>query len=555
MKMKFCLLLMTSLLLNPLANADSITTGNGGNINMDWMNKVINKTPANPGSCPSLEVDTYRDGFKVARQRSFWGSYGVSASKWFPKDELWASVGVSPLKNSFGILSSNVDTLEQVDQTAAKKLPYEASEVANWRISDSAYWESQGGVSFYVGAGIDPVQVGIFAVATGGWVNYLEKTGNTKVYVERAHKNIKSVAFSAGISFPNFSVEKIVEDSTGYSYEFNLDQPSTVEAFERFMAGDTTKAQELTKIKNSGVTKISDTLGRRQAFSKNFGVSTPIIPLISFKMKSEQSFDHSEETSVWDEKISKDYGMYVKQRSTRILGLHRQVVRSFMGGKSVKDLPNFETENTRSVTENLFGTFKYSYQSDFGQEHRLRSYISQVSQLTGLDRETCVSVPSLQNTLGFNQVVLEVKWKDAYVREILGLGRTPGVLNKVKALALSYEAKRSAQDNCSQYSNFYGADSYDNNCDSNSDVAVSAVFAKLNGYAKTLKTSYTTDKKLFAQTMAKFGQEIWKSPFAFKAFFEVGKACGQDFTFEVSGQRITQHLNAQKFEYSEACGQ
>ena len=178
-------LLCASVLALPAAQASEIgknmNDGYGWYLNYDWLDQIVNQTPVKDGTCPTLDVDRYETGYRTSLQTSFYGSVSGSISKWFPKSEVWASLAIGPMINNFGIISSNISTMAQMDAERAKKLPLTTAELSRWKVKDSAYWESQGGVSFYLGAGKDPVGVGIFAVATGGWANYLEKTGPDSV--------------------------------------------------------------------------------------------------------------------------------------------------------------------------------------------------------------------------------------------------------------------------------------------------------------------------------------------------------------------------------------
>jgi hypothetical protein len=542
------------------AKPTPITPSGGAFVNYTWMNAVVNKTPVVSAACPSIETDIYGDGFKVARQKSFYGSLAATAAKWFPSNSQWASVGIGPIKNSFGIYFTEIDKLSELSEVKEKKLPNNYEEIQKWKVSDSAYWESQGGVSFYMGTGIAPVAVGVFAIATGGWVSFLQKTGPNKVYVELAKKKIRAISISAGVGVPvpipirtpgpNVSLDKHFESSNGFSYEFNLDNNQNIEAFERFMAGDMTKAQDLSKLTNSGVTKLSDMSDIRVGLSRSMGIATPYIPVISFKMSVEKAYDKVEESSIWDEDIKKDTGIYIKQRNSYIFGQQFKVVRSFQGGKST--IETAVDTGTPTQTDKLFGNFKYAYQSNWGQERRLRKYINKVKSLTGLVTETCARVPAFKDSLGFNQVVLEMNWSDEYVREILGQGKQKeNFLQTIKSAAQRYQILANNSDSplCLNSDD----DKYDDNCTTSTSAKIDGIFNNLQNYSNQMNKSLNTDRKEFAKNMAKFGEEVWKSPYVFKAFYEKGKLCGQEFRYEISGQRLTRHVINQKYVHSMEC--
>lgn len=537
--------LLTTALFSNVTLADSIS--GTGFINYTWLNAVVNQTPVEPSACPEINTDIYGAGFKVALQRSFYGTATLTGSRWFPKSEIWASVGVGPVYNSFGIIFGNIQNISELPAEKEKRLPDNYEEIKSWKVTDSAYWESQGGASFYLGTGITPIDIGVFAVATGGWVNYLQKTGPNRVYVEMSRKKIKSVSFGVGVNRPNISIEKVFENSNGFAFEFILDNQESIEAFERFMAGDMTKAQDLSKRKTTGVNKISDLSAFKNGLTRSFGLATPFIPFLSYKKSSERAYDHSEENSVWDESLVKDTGIFVKQRNHFLVGQQLKEVRSFTGGKVTNTSPGL---NGKSQTENLFGNFKYAYQSNWGQERRLRKYISKVKALTGLVEETCARVPSFEDSLGFSQVILEVNWSDSYVKELIDLkSKDTKLLEKIKLLALNEEKNQVSNELC----NILDNDNYDDTCTQNSSNKVITIFKNLEKYSANMKKSYSADKKEFTKNLTKFGEEVWKSPSVFKAFYEKGKVCGQDFKFEISGLRLTRHAVDKKFAYTEDC--
>jgi hypothetical protein len=537
--LSICAVLSTS-----AAYADSI--GGTGTVNYTWMNAVINKTPVESGACPSIETDIYGNGFKVARQHGFFASLGINGSRWFPNLAQWASVGISPVKNGFGVYFTDINKLSELDAEKEKRLPNNFDEINKWKVSDSAYWESQGGVSFYLGTGIFPIDIGAMVVATGGWANFLQKTGPNKVYVEMSRKKIQSISLGLGAFLPNANIEKAFSHSNGFAFEFNLDNQDNIEAFERFMAGDTTKAMDLAKFKDSGVSKIADLSDSRVGVTKSFGIATPYIPIISFRKSSERAYNSSEEDSVWDEKTMKDTGIYIKQRNVNVLGQQVKESRSFVGGKITHEVPGLD--GATNTTEKLYGNFKFSYQSNWGQERRLRKYINRVKTLTGLADETCARVPAFRDSLGYNQVALEVVWSDDYVREIIGLGKSKvSLLQKIKNLANQYQANNS--NICADVD----SEDYDENCSNGSSKEVANIFNNLENYSQKMNANINTDKKEFAKNLARFGEEVWKSPAVFKAFYEKGKVCGQEFKYEVSGQRISRHMINKKFVNTAAC--
>jgi len=542
--------LLSAMLASTGINASTINET--GFINYTWMNSVINKTPAENTSCPSIDTDIYGAGFDVALQKGFTLSLGASGSKWFPKISEWASVGIAPTKNSFGVFFSNIKKLNELNKEKEKHLPNNFEELTNWKVSDSAYWESQGGVSFYLGTGIFPVDAGTFMIATGGWASFLQKTGPNKVYVELSRKKIRSLSFGVGILGPSLSVEKVFENSHGFAYEFTLDNMQNIEAFERFMAGDVTKAQELIKSKHSGISKVSDLLDSRIGTLSSFGISTPYIPIISYKSFNERAYEVSEESSVWDEKSINDSGIYIKQRNFTIFGQQINESRSFAGGKLITETKAID--ETQNKSDKLYGNFKFSYRSSWGQELRLRKYLNKVQALTGLTDETCVRIPKFDDTLGFNQIQLEVDWSDSFLKNLIFQEESNfSLLQKIKEKALKFEhISQLDKADLTACENLDG-ESFNDNCAFTDTNQVSHIFSNIEGYVKNMSHSSLNDNKIFARNLSKIGEEIWKSPFVFKAFYEAGKVCGQEFKFEVSGQRLSRHKVNQKFINSAAC--
>jgi hypothetical protein len=289
---------------------------------------------------------------------------------------------------------------------------------------------------------------------------------------------------------------------------------------------------------------------RRSGISSSFAISTPFIPLVSFKASREKAYDHFEEDSVWDEKVMRDSGVFIKQKNFYIVGQQIKEALSFIGGRVLSESPALGDAINR--TEKFFGNFKYSYQSNWGQEHRLRSYIKKVQSLTGLTKETCATVPAFKDSLGFNQVSLELNLSDEYIREIISFDKSKvSLLNKIKTLAQNYQS--SADEDKSNSILCENSDNGNNNCLFDSSDKVENIFKNLETYASNMNNTLVKDQKEFSRNLSKFGEEIWKSPAVFKAFYEKGKVCGQEFKYEISGQRITRHLIDQRFVSSAAC--
>lgn len=542
------------------AVAFSVTTANAGindakpgystHANYDWFNQVVNNTPA---TGDVVDVDVNQTGYKVALQTSFYGSISGSLAQWYPASEIWTSIAIGPMVNSFGIIFTKVDNLDQMDAAKDKTLPLNVQALTNWNSGDSAYWESQGGITFYAGFGTGIVGLGTFAVASGGWANYLEKTGPSTVYVERAKMKIDSISFGANVGPVNMGMEEVVASAKGLNFEFNFDIPGSSEAFERFMAGDVANAMLLSKDLNSGVRKVSDTNSRMSGRAFSIGIATPIIPLFSFKATKTNDVNHEEEIASTDEIIVKDYGVYKKSKVLRlVVANHRKETTLFKGGVTSVTTGSGDQ---RYTTEKMYGNFKYSYQSDFGTEDKLNDKINYAKTISGLanERETSVTVPQVTNSLKYNQVILEMNLSDDYLREIIGNGKTSaGFLDRMQERAQANHSRTMSTIDCNQVSLGEGGQT---NTDPMCQLpSVESVFKKLKESAQQIRSGLTlADKKGFSQAMANFGKVVWSHPGVFSAFYETGRACGVELKFEVSGERITRFARAAKHEYKETC--
>lgn len=526
---------------------DNVSFGYGWALNYDWLDQIVNLTPAPAGNCPTLNIDVYRDGYKIALERSFYASITPAISYWFPRDEVWTAIAVGPMKNNFGVTFSTIKSMNELQAEKAKKLPVTGQELSRWKVKDSAYWESQGGVAFYLGVGKEAVGLSVYAVASGVWANYLEKTGPNTVYVERQKKDVKTIAYGGGVMRLMLTTEQAFEKAKGLTYEFTLKNSEATSAFERFMAGDATKALELSTIANSGVTKIADTSGSR--IGRTFGatLATPFIPVIAFKGSSGKDANIEEEITIWDEQIVKNYGVYKKESSSRLVSAHRKKATSFKGG--VVKMEVGQGSNTK-YTEKFYGNFKHAFQADWGQEGMLRNEINHVYNISGLksEPEMCVNVPNLKKTLGYNQTLLHVNYSDEYMREIFGYGYSSDRLLKEiedQAKRIDYNARLAE-----------GCDLYDNNQNNSPVCRATSVYSAFSTIRKSIaqvRKAYGSDNNAFAFGMANFGKAVWSNPSVFKAFFEKGKECGIDLEFEVSGQRLSRFNKSKKYSYTNAC--
>lgn len=550
MKYAFLTMLLALSSVSAFAQTD-FSPINTATVNYDWMNKVVNLTPNRKGSCPAIGLDNYGHGFSVARETAYYLSVSASMSRWYNDLSLWTSVGVGPVKDGFGIYFTNASDWDEVITAKSKKVPNTAAEIAKWKVSDGAYWESYGGVSLYLGTGISPINVGAFTVVKGGWTNYLQKTGPQTVYVQRLNSKVKSITFGVGAYYASAGHQRQIQAAAGASYEFVLNTPDSIEAFERFMVGDNTKAQDMSEYEGSGVMKIADLTSGKVSRVNSIGIATPFIPLISFRASTDRSYDYYEENSSWDQKTEKNHGIYVKQRRSRAIGLHLRESRTFVGGITNKDYPDYSTGG-RVLTDSIYGTFTYHYESDWGQERRLDKYVRRAQRFTGISNETCVKIPEINNSLKYNQVRVEMKWSNEYMKAILGLtGSNKNLLSDVRRLALQNETEMAAKTVCDEEDALYGEA---HSCQKSNPAKVSKDLTEVSKIASKMKSLYQENKRSeYARHAAKLGEIVWKSPALFYAFFEKGKDCGQEFTYEVSGMRLNQHKIVEKYEYSESC--
>ena len=138
MKLKYLVKTLSICTAITSAGVMADTVGGSGMINYTWMNAIINKTPVKSAACPMIETDMYGGGFKVAVQKSFFGSLGISGGRWFPRNAQWASVGISPVKNSFGIYFTDIAKIDELSLVKEKKLPDNYNEINKWKVADSA---------------------------------------------------------------------------------------------------------------------------------------------------------------------------------------------------------------------------------------------------------------------------------------------------------------------------------------------------------------------------------------------------------------------------------
>lgn len=536
-----------------LATAFAVSTANAGysvSGDYDWFNQIVNNTPA---TGRTVDVDVNTAGYKVALQTSYYGSISGNLSQWYPKNEIWTSIAVGPMVNGFAIIFTKVNSLDNLSEAKDKNLPVSAQELTKWSTGDSSYWESQGGITFYAGFGTGIVGLGTFAVASGGWANYLEKTGPNSVYVERAKMNIESVSLGGNIGQVKVDKEKVVTSAKGMNFEFNFEVPGVTEAFERFMAGDVALAMKLSKDLNSGVRKVADTNSRLASRAFSIGLATPFIPLFAVKSTKTNEVGHEEEITSTDEIVVKDYGVYKKTKKLRLLvAKHRKEITQYKGGVTTVTTGVAQSPKT---SEKVYGQFKYSYQSDFGSESKLNEKIDTAKKLTGLinEDETQVSVPEVDDSLKYNQVLLEMNLSDEYIRELIGQGKaSAGFLDRLQQRAANNEARLKNSVNCNQsFPGDDGVQQVDPLCQLPS---VKSVFKKLRASTEEIRAGLAqADKKGFSQAMADFGKAVWSHPGVFSAIYEAGKSCGVELKFEVSGQRITRFAKTAKHDYKESC--
>lgn len=513
----------------------------------NFFHRVISLTPNKSGveGCPVIEQEIDEaDGFYIEVEKSFGGSFQNAHSWWFPDLSQWAVVGLGPKANHYVIFFGKSFGEDAVKKFKDRKLPIKKEELDQWNQGDAVFWNSEGGAVVGVGTGISPFHIGSNYNIRGSWANYVEKTGENKVFVSLINRTVQSVSVSAGVLYTGGGIDWVKDNLKSRSYEVALVDEAHERAYREFLRGDERPLQALLEAKSEHVTPIEVINGRKLTREIAFGISNPVFPILSWRVNSNRFGQGEHGEASWGTVRDKFWGGYSWQKKYRALHLDFRRFKQFKAGTQVAQEPDWNGGTIEKIKH--FASLEYIFEADHGRETRLENQFENFLETTGL-YQYCIQIPDFKRSLKYHGVKHNIEFADSFVKRLIGLSKTGELTNYLerKGIALIPQLIEENQRIACGKKNA-------EKCQEKLEKSFAKHLEDVQTRLDELATVEFNSMEM-AKTFAKLGKEIVSSPVMYRLFFEEGKKCGMESSFEVSGQRISQYRKDETFAASDSC--
>ena len=389
-------------------------------------------------------------------------------------------------------------------------------------------------------------------MVTGGWRYLVQKVGCDTVELRVMKSKIKSGGVYVGTVFSHVSANKLEDSATGFTYRIYLGDASAAFAYEEAMNGDLQQLQKLAAYPlDSSVQKIQNNEIRVSGKNKKFQFGVPFL----FNRSETGRYLELTNTDLLEEDARQEstYGIYVKEKTARTITKHKKRTQLFYGG-----VATLQDRFRGTTTQDYSGTFQYAYENDWAKSWKLRSAISEVAELTGLEAYTYAQVPgSNQTDLEYAEVKTDVQFPKAYLDKLMKVNRSRSGLGTLRKTAL-VELDKYLSDGKDPYSlcakEGSSMDSSEKaRCKSAYTRKIKKSFDSIASALHNMADAVAKDKKAFAKAIASFGEHTWDNRFTFKAMVNQGQECGVSIAHNVGGKRVTFMKKLFEFPVKASC--
>lgn len=512
----------------------------------DRVSSLTRNNDVDENGCYTLNTETdIADGHRVRVEKSYSGNYMYTHSLWFPNPGIWSAVGLGPTLNRYVLFFGTAFGENGVREFKGRTLPFDSNNLSKWNVGDAVFWNSEGGAILGLGSGMSPLNLGTNLTVKGSWAQYVEKTGENKVFVSLIKRKIRTVSISAGVLYAGASLEKIKEKLKSRSYEVEFIDQAHFDAYTAFLRGDESKLKSLIAEGSTSIEPIEVISTLKYATERAIGIATPIVPIISWRnsRRSSSSYTHGEASwgTVRDEYLAE----YVWQRNTRILHLDYLRESKFLAGKQVAIENDYENGGKKTTEKYIF-ELNYKYESDHGKDNRLRSQLYRFKGKTGM-YNVCVNIPNIVNRVGYNTINQKAVFSEAFTKTLLNKLKDKSLGEVLISKADKIVTTLLAEDE--RYA--CGRKDYNSCYESFKSWYLKSVSYLVNGYKNYVNSDFNSIQG--SNYLSYLGKTVVNNPILYRALIEEGKLCGMELTFEISGRNISMIEKKDVFTESNGC--
>jgi hypothetical protein len=190
---------------------------------------------------------------------------------------------------------------------------------------------------------------------------------------------------------------------------------SAMEAYYELINGNLVVAQQLSKIKNSGVMKVEQSESKIKTKAVKLGISIPF--LISANFMKGKSFTISDTKYLNSDLVGESFiGVYNKELSTGGL-FSRNLVRTRVFTGNFQRILNAKSNPMKLVSQRYSGNYKYSYIRNKVNRKMLLYEFRRLRRKVGYSKEFNIKIP--EKEIGTVQLELDVRLSNYAVDELM----------------------------------------------------------------------------------------------------------------------------------------
>jgi len=501
-------------------------------LDFDSGNKIINTTSHDSRKADNnlvksdfnaandtLVYGDYASGFQVTNYSRLEGGIGANVGFYFAnatglQNALWATIGLIPYSGRELVSNRYASSLKAAHEKPSLSIPLSADIVDTWAVGDNTTHASKGGIIFFAGPGVGPASLSVSYVANGIYQVYVEKVDAENVLVRLTDINVDRVSVQAGLTLTSVGVTKYKEVAKAFSYLINFKDPVGAKAYSDLVRGNVAAVQKLATQGVSSVQKWEQMTRTQVGRINHFFFGFPIV--LNTVWTAGKVYEISNTQTLFDDTLTTvQYGIYLKDRRSRLITTHSSVTQAFYGGV-VKIQPKNST-----ATKAYFGQYTWTAEDDSTSHRDIRSDIKGLIQKTGMKKELTLNIPTFKD-LEYSQVSFKMNLNE------------DTTLSLIKTLTKSSEQNIAALAEKKAQAYFSGSGQSDawELCaiqQERFDSCMTAQIAEARSNGKQLykaavnmKAAYTAGQdKEFTTAYADFGKALLSSPFVFQAFLQV----------------------------------
>jgi hypothetical protein len=479
----------------------------------------------------------YRSGFQVSKTHDL--TVGIGAAiRWYYENptnlshEVWASVGIIPIKGSTYQSVSTIKNLQEMDSLDSRSIPMDPKTFAKWVTGDSVSFTSKGGIIFFGSAGIGPVGASVAKISQGQYQTYVQKMDEKFVLVKLTKLHLNSLSAQVGASVVSIGASKFDQVADGMSYKVDVSTEMGKMAYTDLIRGNVAAVERLVFDGADYVKKYDSFSSKQIGRFKNSFFGLPVV--LNTQTQEGKIYEVDQGNLFYEgTKTNAHYGVYLKDRKTKVFGKHFERTQSFYGASySILSLKG------ELKSKGHFGQFVWSAETDASTRRRARNAIEDLVQLTGLRDALPVVLPTDERRLGYTDIDFSVTFSEEQTQRMVDLAGSLGftkISRGAGTKARAYFSRTNDPDGICTTANPQDGTTCSDTVIQAAEQGGREMVEKLVQMKKAW-----TDDKAFVKAYADFGKIISRNQFLFQTALDLaGEDVGMNYS--IKGRNVSNY--------------